>query len=475
MEQQIITNQHLQDSFLYLAITDTEFCNLVSGQVLPKFFSSSITEDCVELCLNYFARYKQAPKDHFHDEIVHHIQDYSDEEKEAYANYIIYIQKMSPNKPYVLRRINDFVKAREYEEAALDFADMVSEGKFDEAQDRMYHALKVGIEKEEVGLRYFTDISNLNERGHTPEYLMGTGLAALDKKIGGFRRGYLVVYLGGNKAGKTWALMHVAKTALEKGLKVLHISHEVSLEEMETRYDMMLGVCGDRNIGQYIEYFDYNEKNNELEKIRARVHSVFDKNAIRKTRKVVRRFGGDLIIKKYPPGLCSTFEINRYLSYLERFENFVPDVLINDYADIMMLPSPKDQLRHRINQVYIWMKGLADERNILVVTASQVNRQALQKEYVSQKDIAEDIRKIANVDAALAICQTESMEKMGIARMAVIAGRSVPQNIYCSFSMCLGIGQFAISSWDSDIINKNAMDMYGKDVGEESHYGDEEE
>ena len=40
-----------------------------------------------------------------------------------------------------------------------------------------------------------------------------------------------------------------AKTALVQGLNVLHVSHEVSLEEMGIRYDMMFSSRGSKRIG----------------------------------------------------------------------------------------------------------------------------------------------------------------------------------------------------------------------------------
>ena len=457
--------EHLQDLVVKLMIEDDDFLGLVASQISEDYFSSEIVRLCVGVCLDFYAKYKSSPKDHFADELALRADGLSRDKRRALSLYLQKLEGLRANKDYVIRRINDYIKAREYQRAAIDFAQLVASGRFEDAQNRMYKALKAGLEREEIGIDYLRDFSSLFLRGEENEYLVGTGLDALDAKIGGFNRGNLVVFLGGTKAGKTWCLVHMGKTALLKGLNVLHISHEVPAEAIELRYDMMFSARGTRNIGEEVEFLYYNNRRKRLEKKKMLVQSVFDKEHIRKLRLALRKIGGRLIIKKYPPGTCSSGEIERYLSYLERFEHFVPDVLINDYADIMRL-SGSGELREKLNAIYIWMKGLADDRGLLLITASQVNRESLMKEYLTQKSVAEDIRKIANVDAALAICQTEEQFEKGVGRMIVVAGREIPQGARCMFSQCLTIGQFAVSSWaEEDILDEDGVMYLGRSEG----------
>jgi hypothetical protein len=71
------------------------------------------------------------------------------------------------------------------------------------------------------------------------------------------------------------------------------------------------------------------------------------------------------------------------------------------------------------------MRAMAQERNILIWTASQVNRKAVDKKIIRKEDIAEDFGKIAIVDGAVAICQTkeERLLKPARARLFVAANR----------------------------------------------------
>jgi len=305
-------------------------------------------------------------------------------------------------------------------------------------------------------------LSNVQHRESDP-ILMRTGIKALDRFIGGYRRGQLVCTLGGLKAGKTWWLMHTARAALLQGLKVVHISHEVQLDEMETRYDMMFSGRGSKNVGQYVKYIRYDHSRDEMVTSRIKIKTVYDPKKVMKARHAVLRFGGSLRIKKYPMGQCSPAEIERYLNYLESFESLIPDVLIIDYLDIMDLSSFGSELRHQLNSAYIWAKGIADERNILVLTVSQVTRAALKRRKVTAKDVAEDVRKGANVDLMLAIGRGEEEVDANLAGINIIANRSGVQDRSCTISLCFDIGQFCLSSWIGKDVDEFALEVFGED------------
>ena len=247
---------------------------------------------------------------------------------------------------------------------------------------------------------------------------------------------------------KSWCGMHLVRTALVRGLKVLHISHEMTVEEIEQRYDMMFGAMVSKLEPAKVEYSKYVlvEGKGKLERYTETRPSVFEIDKVREVRKKVERFGGELIIRKYPMGACTMAEIDRYVHYLENYEGFVPDVFFNDYADIMRSPSASRETRHQLNEIYIDHKRLADERNMLVVTVSQARREAIRAARISVKDFAEDIRKAGNIDIGIAVCRTEEQAENDMAVLWVVAGRNVPQDVGCVIGTNLQIGQFC--AWD---------------------------
>jgi hypothetical protein len=147
---------------------------------------------------------------------------------------------------------------------------------------------------------------------------------------------------------------------------------------------------------------------------------------------------------------------------LESFEGFVPDILTNDYVEKMQLTAG-DGRRDQINDIYMNMKGIADDRKLLAITASQVPREALRKMKLDQKDFAEDIRKLGNADQVLAISATEEMAQNHRMILFMLANRHGVQEIGCKFAQNLEIGQFCLKSWPYVPVHKKSR---GEDVKE---------
>ena len=443
-------NQGLQDRILRLMATDDDFLAMVAGRLGPEFFLTSMTGRLAQVCLDYHAQFKAAPGDHFADEALRAFAERPEDDR---ADCLTYLQRLRdlppPNREYVLRRINDAIKLRVREEAAVQFAEHVARGELDQADQVMYGALRSGLPAEEDALDYLRDLSALATRADRPEYLLHTGIRAMDRVFGGMGRGQLVSVVGGAKAGKTWFLQHLAREALCQGLFVLHVSHEVGLKEMELRYDMVFTGRGKREGKRVVRPRLVDGKPQDREIV---VRTVYDDDAVRRGRAAVRRNGGRLMLKKYPMGQCTPAEIERFLNYLEAYCDFIPDVLVNDYVDIMDLSRYSDETRHQLNAAYVWSKGLADDRNILVLTASQLNREGLERRVVRKKHVAEDIRKLANVDTLFAIGRSPEDERLGLGGLNVLVSRGEEQEVGCTFVEAYDIGQFCLDSWlDSEV------------------------
>jgi len=449
MDETVI-NQHLQDCFVYLAITDTKFLQIARKSIKEKYFSSEITEDIIRLCYSYYDLVGQAPRDHLHDELVRFLRNKDEKKKQLYLTYLEKIQEMDPpNKEYVISRINKFVQAREFEEATLKFVKLIEQGKFIEGRQLMQRALRAGIVEEEVGIKYLEeDLPAYYEEGGRREIVIPTGFGVIDNVIGGFRRKEFICVFAGYKVGKTWAGVHFGSLGLLHGRKVLHISHEESAENLDMRYDMCFGSLVSSEQSEVVPFIEYSSEGHPLETFEIERGSVFDLGAVKRIRKKVARFGGKLIIKKYPMGSCTVGEIERYLDYLETFEGFVPDILINDYIEKMKLVPESEPRRDRINQAYIDHKRLADERNMVVITASQIKGQSLERKIISQREsAAEDMRKLGNVDIGLLLSQTRTQERNNRMQVFVLVNRSGEQSFGCVVSKNLKVGQLALQSW----------------------------
>ncbi len=443
-----VIGQHIQDCFVLLSITDTDFLRTARQCVHPSYFTSEITEKIIGLCYSYFDQFEQAPANHFHDEICRHLKDADEDEKELYIGYLNKINDMDlPSKTYVLSKISEFIKAREFQKGALQFAKLTEEGKFEEAEQLMTKVLKTGAQINDEALDYLAHDTPTYYNTDVGEELISTGIERFGNRIM-LRRKQLVCILGGGKGKKSWWCQHLGAQGLLAGLRILYISHELSAEEIEMRYDMMFGTLVSREAYSDVEFVTTNEQGQVTDRETRNIDTVFNLEAVREGRRVIQRYGGKLLIKKYPPTVCSMGEMNRYLDALETFNGFVPDIIINDYPDIMKLPGGENtERRDKLNDIYLQHKRIADERNILMIIVSQTNRAGLEKARISKKDFAEDIRKLANVDLVLAVGQNRIMEQEHRMRVHVLGGRTEEDGFGCLVSQNIRIGQVVVDSW----------------------------
>jgi len=442
--------QHLTDSILYLLITDKDFLG-IARQVVPlELFQSRLVERIAGLCYAYFDQFNSAPRGHFQDEFARIAKNIPAEDRDLSVDYAQRLQEMQPpEKDYVFSQLHNFIRSRRLEQSAMEVARAVESGNLDAAERSMLEALKSGVPTFESGLDYMNDKTPMLRRDQNKGALTSTGISLIDRSLGGglFRMNFCVI-LGKQKGFKTWALLKIGVESCRRGLKVAHISHECTAEEMEVRYDQAFGSLHAERTNDGIPIkgpFEitverYDEKKGFYKDKIVRP-SVWDASAVKRARGAIRRFGGGLWIKKYPMGSASMRDVYAWLDYMERFHGVVFDVILNDYADIMAPMKESDQTRDAVNQTYIWHKRLADERNCLVVTASQSTRNAIGKDTFSQKDFAEDIRKLGNLDTCMAIAQNLMEEKEGRSNAILLASRSHKAWGRVQFGRALEIGQ----------------------------------
>jgi len=100
----------------------------------------------------------------------------------------------------------------------------------------------------------------------------------------------------------------------------------------------------------------------------------------------------------YANGTLTMKEVSKLLNTWESKEGFVPDVIIIDYADLLVSDSRQD-FRHAQNSIWKDLRGLSQEKHCLVVTATQADANSYEKDTQTLKNFSEDKRKYAHVTA----------------------------------------------------------------------------
>lgn len=119
----------------------------------------------------------------------------------------------------------------------------------------------------------------------------------------------------------------------------------------------------------------------------------------------------------YAADTLSVDEIRNCLKLWEQYDNFVPDVILVDYADL--LTAPVKEFRHK--QDYIWknLRGLSQEKHALVITATQSDADSYDTDLLKLSNFSEDKRKYSHVTAMFGLNQDKDghEKKLGVLRL----------------------------------------------------------
>lgn len=129
-------------------------------------------------------------------------------------------------------------------------------------------------------------------------------------------------------------------------------------------------------------------------------------------------------LSSHANGTLSVKQIKAILDIWERQDNFVPDCVIVDYADLLV-PEIKSEFRHQQNDIWKGLRNLSQERFCLVVTATQADAKSYTRNRLSVCNFSEDKRKYAHVTAMYGLNQdTQDREKkIGLMRINEIVIR----------------------------------------------------
>lgn len=98
-------------------------------------------------------------------------------------------------------------------------------------------------------------------------------------------------------------------------------------------------------------------------------------------------------------------------------EDWIPDVIVIDYADILNMDYGNLEGRDRYDRVWKQLRRLSQERHCLVVTATQAAARAYKAQTQGQEHFSEDKRKNAHVTGMIGLNQTVREKERGIMRL----------------------------------------------------------
>jgi archaellum biogenesis ATPase FlaH len=316
---------------------------------------------------------------------------------------------------WLMQDFETFVRHKGLERAILKSADLLEKGDYGPVEDMIKRAVQVGLQKD-LGTDYWADPRSRLMKIKDKNGQISTGWAALDQKLfGGFNRGELNIFAGGSGAGKSLFLANLAVNFAEQGLNAIYLTFELSEELVSMRIDSMVTGIATKEVFR------------QIDDVEMRV-------------KVIGKKSGALQIKYMPSGKNAN-DIRSYLKEFEIKTGRKPDVLLVDYLDLLMPISVKispENLFIKDKFVSEELRNLAMERNCIFVTASQLNRGAVEEVEFDHSHISGGLSKIQTADNVFGIFTSRAMRERGKYQIQMMKTRSssgVGQKIDLDFNV----------------------------------------
>jgi archaellum biogenesis ATPase FlaH len=232
---------------------------------------------------------------------------------------------------------------------------------------------------------------------------------------GGLPRKSLNIILAGTGVGKSLAMCHFAAGNMMQGKNVLYITMEMAEEKIAERIDAnLLNVRVDDLIN--LDRGTYDKKISNLRE----------------------RTPGRLIIKEYPTASAHSGHFRHLINELRIKRNFAPDIIYIDYLNICSSSRTK-AIGGSINS-YTYIKaiaeelrGLAVEKNVPIVSATQTTRSGFSNSDVGLEDTSESFGLPATADFMFAIMNSDEMEQLNQLMVKQLKNRYNDPTLYKRF------------------------------------------
>ena len=302
---------------------------------------------------------------------------------------------------WFMDEFESFTRRQELERAILKAADLLEKGDYDPVEKLIKDAVQISLTKD-MGTDYFADPAARLNKYFTTGGQVSTGWPQMDRLLyGGFSRGELNIFAGGSGSGKSLVMMNIALSWLQQGLNGVYVTLELSEELTSLRTDAMLTSMSTKEIRKSIDDTS----------LKVAMHG--------------KKFGKYQI--KALPAQSNVNDIRAYLKEFQIQKGVKLDFIMVDYLDLLMPVSAKvnpNDLFVKDKYVSEELRNLSKELGLLFVTASQLNRSAVEEVEFDHSHISGGISKINTADNVFGIFTSRTMRERGKYQIQCMKSRS---------------------------------------------------
>jgi len=379
--------EDIQELFLRFLVTDPDVFVRVNNIVQPYMFNRKYRE-AVEFLKDHANKYNSIP---------------TLEQLEAVngINLKPVEDAHDSHMSWFMDEFETFCRHKALEKAILDSTDLLENKDYGSVEALIKEATSVGLVSD-FGLDYYENPKERLQWIKDQAGAISTGWKKFDQKLyGGLNRGELTVFAGGSGAGKSLFLQNLGVNWSQAGLNTVYLSLELSEQLSSMRIDAMVSEYATRDVMKNMDDVDL--------KVRMKGKGA-----------------GKFRIKQMSNGINAN-DIRSFLREYEIQTGIKVDALLVDYLDLMMPISGKvspSDLFIKDKYVSEELRNLAVELNVLLVTASQLNRGAVEEIEFDHSHIAGGISKIQTADNVVGIFTSNAMRERGRYQIQFMKTRS---------------------------------------------------
>lgn len=395
-----IFGKAFQENLCQLILLDRPFADQIREVLSIEFLELKYLQVFTQKIFEYKEKYKVHPTYDIMTTLLRTgLDDQNESVQKQVRDYFARIQDKAPEGSQFVKETSlDFCKKQKLKEAMLKSVKLLQNSSFDEISKTINDALKLGSSTD-FGYDYLVDFEKRFQiKSRNP---VTTGWEEIDQASkGGLGSGELGVVIAPTGAGKSMVLVHLGTEALKLGKTVVHYTLELADSVVASRYDSCLTGIEIR------ELYSFKEQ-------------IFES---------VQNLQGKLIVKEYPTKSASTNTIKLHLEKL-KMRGITPDMIIVDYGDLLKPISNQREKRQELETIYEELRGIAQENNCPVWTASQTNRSGLNAEVITMESISEAFNKCFVADFIFSVSRTIEDKASNGGRIFVAKNRNGPDGL----------------------------------------------
>jgi replicative DNA helicase len=402
-----------QENLCKLLVYDRSFCDQMQEVLDVGFLELKYLQVFTSKLFDYKDQYKTHPTNGTLNSIFNTELELENEVIQKQINdYFVRIQAFPDvdDKEYVKNKSLDFCRKQVLKSAMMKSVPLLNECSFEEIETLITKALRLGMDND-FGYDYIKDFDErFMEKSRNP---VSTGWTKIDKITkGGLGTGELGVVIAPTGAGKSHVLVHLGAQALKQGKNVVHFTLELGDTIVAKRYDACLtGINLDDIISQKEAIYEH-----------------------------IKDIDGQLIVKEYPTKSATTVTIKNHLEKIRQTQMEI-DMIIVDYGDLLrstIANKRNAEKRHELEGIYEELRGIAQEFECPLITASQTNRKGLNEEVITMESISEAFNKCFVADFIISLSRTIKDRNCNIGRLFIAKNRNGPDAIIYSVFMDTG-------------------------------------